>query len=60
MVTQDLDKNFIQVWPPWGRNTYALRLIVLIIWDEFSMIYMTCPLEDPYPSLYTIKGQSYK
>jgi len=29
MVTQDTDKVFIQVWPPCGRNTYVLRLIVL-------------------------------
>ena len=30
MVTQDTDKVFIQVRPPCGRNTYVLRLIVLI------------------------------
>ena len=30
MVTQDTDKVFIQVWPPCGRNTYVLRLIVLL------------------------------
>jgi len=30
MVTQDTDKDFIQIWPPCGRNTYVLRLIVLI------------------------------
>jgi len=29
MVTQDMDKDFIQVRPPCGRNTYVLRLIVL-------------------------------
>jgi len=29
MVTQDTDKDFIQVRPPCGRNTYVLRLIVL-------------------------------
>jgi len=29
MVTQDTDKVFIQVWPPYGHNTYVLRLIVL-------------------------------
>jgi len=30
MVTQDTDKVFIQVRPPCGRNTYDLRLIVLL------------------------------
>ena len=30
MVTQDTDKVFIQVRPPYGRNTYVLRLIVLL------------------------------
>ena len=30
MVTQDTDKDFIQVRPPCGRNTYVLRQIVLI------------------------------
>jgi hypothetical protein len=30
MVTQDTDKDFIQVRPPCGRNTYVLHLIVLI------------------------------
>ena len=30
MVTQDTDKLFIQVRPPSWRNTYVLRLIVLI------------------------------
>jgi len=30
MVTQDTDKVFIQVRPPCGRNTYVLRLIVLL------------------------------
>jgi len=29
MVTQDTDKDFIQVRPPCWRNTYVLRLIVL-------------------------------
>ena len=37
MVTQDTDKVFLQVRPPCGRNTYALRLIVLLCivlsWD---------------------------
>jgi len=30
MVMQDTDKDFIQVWPACGRNTYVLRLIVLL------------------------------
>jgi len=30
MVTQDTDKVFIQVRSPCGRNTYVLRLIVLL------------------------------
>ena len=30
MVTQDTDKDFIQVRPLCGRNTYVLRLIVLL------------------------------
>jgi len=30
MVTQDTDKLFFQVRPPCGRNTYVLRLVVLI------------------------------
>ena len=30
MVTQDTDKLFIQVRPPSWRNTYVLRLVVLI------------------------------
>jgi len=30
MVAQDTDKVFIQVRPPCGRNTYVLRLIVLL------------------------------
>jgi hypothetical protein len=29
-VMQDTDKVFIQVQPPCGRNTYILRLIVLL------------------------------
>ena len=30
MVTEDTDKDFIQVRPPCGRNNYVLRLIVLL------------------------------
>jgi hypothetical protein len=30
------DKVFIQVWPPWGRNTYVLRLICITVYDEMS------------------------
>jgi len=35
MVTQDTDKDFIQVRPPCGRNTYILRLM-LLIWDVLN------------------------
>jgi len=42
MVTQDTDKVFIQVRPPCGRNTYVLRLIVLLwivlSWDDLSLV----------------------
>jgi len=37
MVTQDTDKDFIQIRPPCGRNTYVMRLIVLI-WDELNCV----------------------
>ena len=37
MVMQDMDKDFIQVQPPCGRNTYVLRLIVLI-WDVSNCV----------------------
>ena len=36
MVTQDTDTDFIQVRQPCGRNTYVLRLIVLLYWIELS------------------------
>jgi len=58
MVMQDTDKVFIQVRPPCGRNTYVLRLIVLDCIER--IICMTCPLGDPCPYLYIVKGQSYK
>ena len=58
MVTQDTDKLFIQVRPPSWRNTYVLRLIVLICVERIWC--MICPLGDPCPSLYILKGQSYK
>jgi len=58
MVMQDTDKLFIQVRPPCGRNTYVLRLVVLICVERIMC--MTCPLGDPCPSLYIVKGQSYK
>ena len=58
MVTQDTDKLFIQVRPPSWRNTYVLRLVVLICVERISC--MVCPLGDPCPSLYILKGQSYK
>ena len=37
MVTQDTDKDFIQVRPPCGRNTYVLRPIVLL-WVELNCL----------------------
>ena len=33
-VTQDLTRGFIQVRPPRRRNTYVLRLIVLLYVNE--------------------------
>jgi len=61
MVTPDTDKVFIQVRPPCGRSTYVLRLIVLL-WIELCRVElcMICPLGDLCPSLYILKGQSYK
>ena len=56
MVTQDTDKLFIQVRPPSWRNTYVLRLVVLICVERIWS--MTCLLRDPCPSLYILKGQS--
>ena len=46
MVTQDMDKLFIQVRPPCGRNTYVLRLVVLICVER--IIY---PMGGPLPLL---------
>ena len=46
MVTQDTDKLFIQVRPPSCRNTYVLRLVVLICVER-----IICPrgsLASPY------------
>ena len=37
MVTQDTDKLFIQVRPPSWRNTYVLRLVVLICVERIMM-----------------------
>jgi len=51
MVTQDWDKAFIQVRPPCERNTYILRLIVLI-WDVLNW-----PKGVPCPSLYSPEGR---
>jgi len=50
MVTQDIDKDFIQVWPPCGLNTYVLRLIVLLYWIELSK-------GVPYLPLYSQEGR---
>ena len=52
MVTQDTDKLFIQVRPPCGRNTYVLRLVVLIC-VEIVM----CPRGVPSLSLYSPEGR---
>ena len=60
MVTQDTDKDFIQVRPPCGRNTYVLRLIVLLCVGFNCVELLSCPLGDLCPSLYILKGQSYK
>jgi len=37
MVTQDTNKLFIQVQPPSWRNTYVMRLIVLICVERIMM-----------------------
>ena len=47
MVTQCMDKVFIQVRPPCGRNTYVLRLVVL------DCAEMSCPRVVPFLSLYS-------
>jgi len=46
MVTQDTDKLFIQVRSPCGRNTYVLRLVVLICVERIM-----CPNGGPLPLL---------
>jgi len=51
MVTQDTDKLFIQVRPPSWRNTYVLRLVVLICVERI------CPRGVPCPSLYSLEGR---
>jgi len=51
MVTQDTDKLFIQVQPPCGRNTYVLRLVVLIC------VEIICPTGVPCLSLYSLEGR---
>jgi len=52
MVTQDTNKLFIQVWPSSWRNTYVLRLIVLICVER-----ITCPRAVPCLSLYSSEGR---
>jgi len=52
MVTQDTDKLFIQVRPLCERNTYVLRLVVLIC-VEIIM----CPRGVPCLSLYSLEGR---
>ena len=51
MVTQDTDKLFIQVRPPCGRNTYVLRLVVLICVEIIVLRGVPCP------SLYSPEGR---
>ena len=53
MVTQDTDKLFIQVRLPCGRNTYVLRLVVLICVERIII----CPKGVPCPSLYSPEGR---
>jgi len=48
---QDTDKDFIQVRPPYGRNTYVMRLIVLL-WVELK-----CLRGVPCLSLYSAEGK---
>jgi hypothetical protein len=46
MVMQDKHKDFIQVRPLWGRNTYVLRQIVLLCilrCDEMRFEGVPCP-----------------
>jgi len=50
-VTQDTDKDFIQVRPPCGRNTYVLRLIVLLC------VELNCLRGVPCLSLYSPEGR---
>jgi len=52
MVTQDTDKLFVQVRPPCGRNTYVMRLVVLICVERIM-----CPRGVPCPSLYSPEGR---
>ena len=50
MVTQDTDKFFIQVRPPCGRNTYVLRLAVLICVERIM-----CPKGGSLASPYIVR-----
>ena len=52
MVAQDTDKLFIQVRPPSWRNTYVLRLVVLIYVERIMS-----PRGVPCPSLYSPEGR---
>jgi hypothetical protein len=44
---------FIQVRPPWRRNTYVLRLVCIVVYNEM------CFEGVPYPP-YIVWGQGYK
>ena len=61
MVTQNTDKDFIQVRPPCGRNTYVLCLIVFLCVELNCVELLLCFSRGPLPLLiYILKGQSYK
>jgi len=51
MVTQDTDKDFIHVRAPCGRNTYVMRLIVLLC------VELSCLRGVPCLSLYSPEGR---
>jgi len=54
MVTQDTDKDFIQVRPSCGRNTYVLCLVVLN-WNELNCVELSKGV--PFLSLYSPEGK---
>ena len=56
MVTQDTDKVFIQVRPPCGRNTYVLRLVVLICVERIMCVVYDLSSRGPLPLLIYPEG----